>query len=143
MSYRTRKKVTWKPGEVHRALRPHPLVVSWAEVPPNMTEIMEQHLVVGSLWQTAVDITSVSGYPSDTYKQHELPYVWAAGYQGAGHYNTRLATAGSGTVAVYTGIVRVEEEDRAGRLMQIPRHSFLIGGARYITADLSIFKPCT
>lgn len=135
MAIRPRKKVTWKAGEIHRGLRPHPLV-STSEVDPVSREFLERHLVVGSLWTAALDMSNTSNYPPDTYKQHELPYLWHASY-----YQNKAILSGS--VGVYTGIVRVEEADRAGRLMQVPRHTFLFGGTRYLVPDLFFVAPVT
>jgi hypothetical protein len=41
-----------------------------------------------------------------------------------------------GTPAIYMGTVRVEEESRSGNLTRVLRHSFLIGGRRFITYDI-------
>jgi hypothetical protein len=63
-----------------------------------------------------------------------FPYLWAS--------PKKDATIPKGTPAVYTGRIRVEETGRNGTI-RVSRHTFIIGGIRYIANDLIAFRPTT
>ena len=133
-----RKKVVWNPGVAEErkrvSVRPHPFI---GEQPifANNAERWQEALLPGALWST---VQAIAPNPRDYYgknvKQHELSYVnqW---YSGTSAFP-------AGAVAIYAGTVRVSEEDRGKRtLVSIQRHTFIIGGVRYMTTNLNLFRP--
>jgi hypothetical protein len=129
---RGRKKITWTAGEESRikTLRPHPYVPQ-LELPASSMERYRGHLVPGALWFVVNPLAYER--PAANYKSHHHSYLtrvweWAPDFK-------------PGAMAVYAGPVRVEEDNRTGSLVRIERHSFIIGGTRYITAALGDFVP--
>lgn len=95
----------------------------------------EQSLMPGSLWRVQHPIQAL--VPSRQLLSHELRYVIAS-------YADAAAAPGfvpPGTVAVYAGTVRVQEETRDQKIVSINRHTFIIGGVRYMTTNLNLFSP--
>lgn len=132
-----RKSVTWKdPVSRMPVALPMPHL-SEVQLPPELLESYSSRLTVGSLWTLRTDLKVESNYPSPRFKQHEFPYVDVASYYDP----VRVAPAGS--MAVYTGTVRVEETSNHNRIVSCLRHSFLITGSRYLTRDLGLFTPAT
>lgn len=125
-------RVQWKPETMNIGpqLRPHPFIVD-GTTPANF-EALAQHLVVGSLWQTAAPMGPDTRYPGTYYQQHELQYLSVAPY---------FPTFRMGTPAVYVGTVRVEEEKHRGDMIRVARHVFFIGGSRYMATNLMDFIP--
>ena len=127
-----RKKVTWTDPAAKMGIRavnlPHPLFPE-AVLADSQLELRMPYLYIGALWQLNLDATPAWADPS--HAQHELPYMCAE------PYNWKWP---QGTSAVYTGQVRVEE-GRMGDTVRVPRHTFLIGGCRYMTTNLGLFVP--
>lgn len=67
------------------------------------------------------------------FGQHNTPF-------GGGPSNSLCNVFSIGTLAIYTGIVRVEERSKTN-LIRIPRHSFIIAGSRYLVTNLNYFIP--
>lgn len=131
-----RKRVQWKDGEANtiRSKTPHPYL---NEVPiiGHHQERWHAALLEGALW-----VLSVSMRPDDSptigrYTAHEYPYLVRDHGYGVGGVLFPV-----GTMAVYMGVHRVEESNR-GRMTSVPRHSFLVGGSRFITTNLNDFAP--
>lgn len=135
MAHRRRPKVTWK-DPVSRIPVAQPLPhIPEVQLAPELAEQYAAALTVGSLWTLSTDVKVMNGYPAPRYKQHEFPYVEVAGY----YDYVKLGV--KGTLAVYMGTIRVEEVSNHNRTVSVPRHSFLINGARYLTRDLTLFVP--
>ena len=136
---RSTKRVVWKEPEAARVpnLRPHPLYPS-VELPSAVVDEYMVALVPGGLFVTKVVLMSDERY-SRGYERHEFLYVYHDPY--AWQYGTSSVVYPAGTLAIYAGQHRVEETGRAGDKMRVPRHTFVIGGVRYLTADLHDFKP--
>lgn len=136
---RGRKKVTWTIPEqlTARALLPHPYVTV-REVPEHLRETYDAMLYVGSMWRVANRMFFEK--PGETgYALHENSYV--------ARLTKRTPPSSDdispGSIAVYMGTKRVEEEKKKGMSVRIDRHAFLIGGTVYLAADLADFLPCT
>lgn len=136
---RTAKRVVWKEPEVARVtnLRPHPLIPS-VELPSTVLEDYMVSLVPGGLFVTTVALLPDERYARG-YERHEFLYLYHDPY--AWQYGTSGMVYQPGTLAIYAGQHRVEETGRAGDKMRIPRHTFVLGGVRYLTANLNNFKP--
>lgn len=137
MTYnRGRKKVTWK-DEAARVptKRPHPHVLD-VPITGHVAEVWAAACKPGMLWRTLSQTWRMDSYDHKYYNQHEVPYLTHAFYA--------LPAPGIipiGTLAVYLGLTRVDEESRAGQLLSVPRHTFLIGDQRWLVADLNLLEP--
>lgn len=128
----SRKNVTWTDPAAKMGVRaanlPHPHFVEVPIAPANM-ERLRPHLYVGALWRTTHASRPMQS--DSRHVQHELAYMtedpWGPKWP-------------AGTLVVYTGQVRVEE-GRLGDTVRVPRHTFLIGGVRYMTTNLMLFVP--
>ena len=130
-----RGKIKWKdPGQRRKELRPHPYV-SEVRLPDALTEKYMVNLMPGSLWITTVPLVVDERYSDKRYEQHEYRYLTHD------FYALDVRRRPAGTVAIYAGQVRVSEEDARGSIMRIPRHTFLVGGVRYMTLNLAEYKP--
>ena len=127
-----RLRVTWK-KDVPRtsALFGRNLIPEIELLPENATR--REALVPGSLWTLEQDATTLQ-FDSRT-EPPPLPYLTASW-----RYNAHL-TAPRGTMAVYMGTTRVEELGRGGSPVRVLRHTFLIGGSKYMTINLNLFIP--
>jgi len=136
-SSRKRPRLTWKQPEAARIPEagPHPFVGT-TDLPENMVDLYNDKLVVGSMWLLSRSMTKDERYKQ--YKQHEFPYlaeaVWYGGSQPAVPFPI-------GTLCVYTGTVRVEESNRNSDIVRVLRHTFLVGGSRFMLLDLSSVAP--
>jgi hypothetical protein len=135
-NYRRKPKVTWKEPEVYRTshLRPYPYIPN-TDLMPGTVETYMTSLVPGALFVTTNILRPDERY-NVGYEKHPHAYLHADPYS----WGTSV-TYPVGTVAVYAGQVRVEEADRRGDKMRVPRHSFIVGGVQYITTNLNDFKP--
>ena len=137
MAYnRGRKQVTWKDPVAHVAKkRPHPHVLA-----PSgdvcVRHVRPEDLTPGSLWVVVSKCGPNNTYNPDVYEQHEFPYLTVLYYAGADNPGVPI-----NSVAVYLGHTRVEEESRAGVMLSIPRHTFLINGKRWLVADFNLLEP--
>jgi hypothetical protein len=124
-----RKQVTWKDGnKPSPALRPLPY---WQDVPvtEKYSEILAEKLVVGNIFFTTEPLNRTV----HTRGYADPPYPYLTVYPG-------LAMYPQGSIAVYAGTVRVEEQ-KGNSLLRAVRHSFIIAGSRYITNNLNHFMP--
>jgi hypothetical protein len=136
---RGRKKVVWKEPEVARVktLALHPYV---QEV-PLASHLVEQYmvsLVPGGLFLTANKLLVDERYDVKRYARHDFSYVYHDPYAW-----TPSRSYPVGSIAVYVGQVRVDEQSRTGEHIRPTRHSFIVGGIRYLTANLNDFVPVT
>lgn len=134
-----RGRVQWKPDAVREpALRPHPYYAA-AALSAEEHDRLQPHLVPGAMWTTAVDMT-VERVPVGT-ASHEVPYLLLADWDPI--HGRQTVHAPRGSMAVYIGTIRVDEATRHGETVRVARHAFLVGGSRYIVADLQSMTPVT
>jgi len=124
------KQVTWKDGnKPSPALRPLPY---WQDIPvtEEYSKVLTEKLVPGNMFFTVKPLNRTvhaRGYADPPY-----PYLTE------GHKGTEMYPRGS--MAVYAGTVRVEEQ-KGNSVVRVVRHSFIIAGSRYITNNLNHFMP--
>lgn len=133
-----RKRVVWSQGSApakKEKIRPHPFVGEQLIAAHNV-ELFQEMLKPGMLWETTQALLpNPPNYYGQNIKQHELSYVNST-------WSLAPTSIQPGTMAIYAGTVRVSEEDRAKHtLISINRHTFIIGGIRYMTTNLNLFRP--
>ena len=103
------------------------------ELPEHLKETYVEAMVLGSLWHVAVALEvfdlgpGVKPPPFPPMRQH-----WG--------YTPQTCTAPAGSIAMYAGTVRCEEQGKQG-LLRVLRHTFIIGTGRYILNDLNWIRP--
>lgn len=127
---RKSRKVNWTPeAKLEKKITPpHPLVPERPLEEYINHESLRAAMHQGALWFTHCRLSEDKRYVNAGYMPHEFPYI---AYSAFGN-----PMFPPGTPAIYMGTVRVEEESRNGNLTRVLRHSFLIGGKRYITYDI-------
>lgn len=126
-----RTKITWKDPELRKKkLLPHLYVFA----DETCIEKYRYALVIGTPWIVTVSL-SVE-IDSDNRLPHIFPYLYL--YNA---YVTTKPTFPVGTLAVYTGTVRVEEEGRGGITLCSIRHTFMIGDRRFLVHSFSYYAP--
>lgn len=98
--------------------------------------IYSDKLEVGSLWVTTTDLERLNLGPE--YAHPEFPYLTAP------HSMFRTSNREfypKGFPSIYAGSMRVEERARNGQTIRALRHTFILGGARYISRNILDFKP--
>ncbi len=93
----------------------------------------EEFLVIGSMWINKVplnpDLRELGKCPFPGL----VPMFWAP----------EQAVIKLKSLLIYSGIVRVDERERNGRIVSVPRHTFVCGDGRYIVTDFSHITPVT
>ena len=124
------KRVTWKVDRrVDQPLQPRRYVQDVA-LSEESAALLEGKLVPGSLFtiRSNLEVQDTRGY-----KPPPFPYLiesWLAG----------KSTIKAGSIAIYAGIVRVEEVQNA-TTFRAPRHSVIINGSRYLLINLNHLFP--
>jgi hypothetical protein len=129
-----RGRITWKVegGIPARAARLHPYVPE-LELTPEQAEFLSLHLTLGSLWTSRAVMSVDKRYTSADWIRHEYDYLTFGGWSGT--------CFPVGTLAVYAGTVRVEEDNR-GTPIRLLRHTFIVGGCRYMVATvMELLQP--
>ena len=134
MSHR-HKKVLWKTDRtVDSPARPVPYMGD-TTVPPDRIDDYERCLYAGALFivkKPLITATLGRGYspPPHPFLVESIhafsPTVW------------------DGSIAIYSSIVRVEEQHRGlrdGGIVRVPRHSFIISGTKYLITNLALVDP--
>ena len=128
MARTPRKQVTWKVDRKAHAELPVRSYVADVEVSPHHAELLEGKLEPGMLFL----LTRPMAVEKNPYVKPGLhPYIqetWG------------LEAYPANSLAIYAGMVRVEES-KGGSMFRAPRHSFIIGGVRYLTTNLNLFTP--
>ena len=132
MVRQVRKKVTWKDGArpVSKEKR-----LPWV-VPEIPCEGPCPDLKPGGLFLTKVHLEIIE-YSAGT-APHEFKYLgetWLSPQEGYG----RILKTGS--MAIYAGNVRVNEQDAKGNVVARLRHTFIIEGRRFMTNNLNHYVP--
>ncbi len=91
----------------------------------------EPHLAVGALWTAAVPMNP------DTRGGGKFPPLLPF-YFPADQVVVKIRS-----LMIYAGIVRIEERESNGRIVSVPRHTFIAGDGCYIITDFSYIKPVT
>lgn len=121
------KQVKWKDNnKPSPVLRPLPY---WPDVAvtDEYAKVLSEKLVPGAMFFT---VTPLARFVTQRgYAEPPYPYLAETG----NHYP-------KGSMAIYAGIVRVEEQ-KNNNLLRVARHSFIISGTRYITNNLNHFMP--
>jgi hypothetical protein len=131
-----RGKLTWKvPKEEAHVLRPQPYR-SEMKLPDSEVETYMTTLLLGSLWVLSEPLIVEKRYSGKEYQQHEHQYLVHDIYAWPGSTCFRI-----GTLALYSGQVRVTESAPDGSVMRPTRHTFIIDGAKYMTLNLRNFRP--
>ena len=134
---RHRGRVTWVSGEGQvKALRPHPYVAD-AKLPDHLVETYMVTMVPGALFFTARPLVVDKRYSEGGYARHEFMYLY---YDPYGAWGVPVIPVG--TMAIYAGQHRVEEASRTGGdIVRLSRHTFIVNGSRYLTANLTDYTP--
>lgn len=134
------KKVVWKnTPEAVPALLPHPAVTVQDTVTFGHRKAYAQAFEegVGSLWFLAKDV-AVYASGGKRHIQHPAAYVvplWPTG-------GTQFAPMG--TPCIYVGTVHVEEADWNGRVVRLPRRTFVTHkGERFMPTELASVVPAS
>lgn len=127
---RNTRRVKWKPEAKmeKRITPPHPLVPERPLEEYINHESLKAAMYPGALWLAQCWLSEDKRFVSAGYTPHEFPYVAYPAFNAP-----RFPP---GTPAIYTGTVRVEEVSKNGNLTRVLRHSFIIGGKRFITYDI-------
>lgn len=91
----------------------------------------EEHLYVGALWTANVPLNP------DTRGAGQFPPVMPF------YFPADQAVIKLKSLLIYSGVVRIEERQANGRIVSVPRHTFIAGDGRYIITDFSQIKPVT
>ena len=132
------KKVIWNKnpetgGAADRALRQR-IYMPDVELPAEVTAKFAPHLYAGALRRVASEFfCPVIADPS--YEPPPHPYGYGSEYPPYAKTIHKKST-----MAIYLGTTRVEEDSR-GRIVSVPRHTFMIEGSVYMVLRLTDFEP--
>lgn len=92
----------------------------------------QEHLYVGALWSAN---TALAPDPrmAGTKCPPLQPVYWQA----------ELAPIKNKSLMIYAGIIRIEERETNGRIVSVPRHTFIAGDGRYVVTDFTQVRPVT
>ena len=95
-----------------------------------ITPEKEQQLDVGTMWQAkfamVVELQSAEA---------KFPVLTQT------YWEQDKAPVKQNSVLIYSGIVRVEERNSDGRIISVPRHTFIAGEGRYIITNFELVAP--
>jgi hypothetical protein len=134
---RHRQRVTWTQNQ--RPQQPAKQLPYFSESQIFSEEdqgIYSDKLNVGSLWITTTDLERLDLGPG--YEIPEFPYL------SSPHSMFRTSNREfypKGFPSIYAGSVRAEERARNGQTIRVLRHTFIMGGVRYMTRNILDFKP--
>lgn len=125
------KKVTWKVDRAtHPTARPLPYMGE-TKIPEEKLEEFERALEPGGLFvvKRALITANLPGHVAPPH-----PFLVESAYAFA-------PSAPEGSLAIYAGIVRVEEGRDPRQQVRVPRHSFIINGCQYLIVNLGNLEP--
>jgi hypothetical protein len=134
-----RGRVVWKNNANPKQDSVERLPAATQEVPLEQPELYEGRLITGALFALQKDLEVVK--PMRGYKPPPYPYVQESWYNYQSAAQLGISVLSRGSLAIYSGTVRVEETSRAGLNIRSLRHAFIIGGLKYITLNLNNFLP--
>jgi|GEM_PF-2868658 len=139
-----RKKVVWKAppaGHVQERVKRPRYYQADTSLPEHLVEKYAASLVPGSLWQVAAGSVMQSSTAAD---EEAPPHPYLQGSQWemplGTLYQTGQVVFNRGAFAVYMGTTRVSEMNRT-KLVTVPRHTFLLNGAMFLTKNLNDWSP--
>lgn len=105
-----------------------PRYAETSEIPENY----EPYLVVGALWSALVALA-----PDPRSQGSKCPVLQAQ------YWQPESAPVKAKSLMIYAGVFRLEERESNGRIVSVPRHTFIAGDGRYIVLDFSQVRPVT
>lgn len=131
MARTPRRQITWKVDR--KTDTPSRKRQYFPDVPveEQAREKYERSLTPGSMF---VLKTILRVMPDGGQEPSPFPYV------GESWYANDPVAGATGHVAIYAGLVRVEERTSGGTI-RVPRHSFIINGGRYLVQNLNWLDP--
>ena len=97
-------------------------------IPPEF----EPYLFNGALWSA---LQAMNPQDDDAGKYPAVHPVW--------HDPGNNAVIKHRSVLMYAGLIRIDEREANGRIVSVPRHTFIAGGGRFIITDFSLVAPVT
>lgn len=92
----------------------------------------QDHLYVGAMWTAKIAMNTGAQVVGCKYPPL-VPTYW----------EQDKALVKLNSIMIYAGIVRIDEREANGRIVSVPRHSFVAGEGRYIITDFSHVTPVT
>lgn len=131
-----RGKVVWldksggKPAPFAQAI---PRYAAPGEIPAEYQE----HLYVGALWSATAPLAAKPEMAGSKYPILQLvnERFWLP--------EPELAPIKNKSLMIYAGLIRLEEREANGRIVSVPRHTFVAGAGRYVVVDFNHIKPVT
>jgi hypothetical protein len=110
------------------------------DVPLEKQELYAAHMVPGAMWEVMKDLELVKLGPNVVQPpfpllQVHIPRTWDPTYDP-----NKSTVARAKAIALYVDSVRVDEQGKQGTL-RVVRHTFIVGGGRYIITDLNWVRP--
>lgn len=134
-----RKKVKWLEGQKPQIKQNymHPLVEE-RPIDDHINSVsLREGAVLGALWFTHCAMTVDTRFTTSGYQSHEAPYIIPDLAYGYNSLNSHIKpTILPGSIAIYSGTIRVNEMSDKGNIFCILRHSFVINGVRYLTSRI-------
>ncbi len=128
---RDRGSVVWNDNS---GAKPAPFVQNLPryEEPKHVPPEFQDHFYVGALWRA--NFSLMVNESTTGGKLAALTVQW---------WQPETAPIKARSLLVYAGIVRHEEIQSKGRIVTVPRHTFVAGDGRYIITDFSWIAPVT
>ncbi len=133
--------VTWNPTPAGEVAKPEPRLRAFVTADESFSqkerEFLAAALSPGRMFVTNYNL-SLMKIPEGTINP-PFPYlriheIWEFGWLPLSH---------AGAIALYAGEIRTEEIDHDGHHVRPIRHTFIIGGGRYIVPSLNWVRPIT
>jgi hypothetical protein len=126
---RDRGPIEWKDNS---GAKPAPFV----QVMPRYAETREipaefqEYLYIGALWTANQALA-----PDPKFQGTKCPVL-----QGQ-YWQPESALIKAKSFMIYAGIIRLEERESNGRIVNVLRHTFVAGDGRYVVSDFSLVRP--
>ena len=98
----------------------------------DLEEAWKTHLHVGALWRLTNNMSQRQSMPSP------IPYLMRDLYDFRQGHRIFLKC---GSLAIYAGTERCDEVDSSRGHLRILRHTFIVGGGKYIVTDFLNVEP--
>jgi hypothetical protein len=95
-------------------------------------EVIED-CTVGTLWSTTVGLDCMR-YENQSFTRHQLPYAVRGGRYTKFDFE-------KGSIAIYAGPIRVNEELHNSKTISVLRHTFIINGRLVMVRSLADMTP--
>lgn len=126
---RSRGKVVWSDNS---GTKPAPFMKKLPRYsdPSDPPDGYADHFVVGALW-----IAKGALSPDPRISDGKYPVLQLA------YWGQEQAVVPFGCMMIYAGLERIEERESNGRIVSVPRHTFIAGDGRYIINDWMSVAP--